>query len=93
MVSPECDEKIPDEDELHLSSGFIRLEVVANLGWIVRKLIKQANQFPLAGFGEGDEEGGGLGREDRLVWVTVSHDPDRRRVWIDRFSYRSPFPS
>jgi hypothetical protein len=25
MVSPESDEKIPDEDELHLTSGFIRL--------------------------------------------------------------------
>jgi hypothetical protein len=25
MVSPESDEKIPDEDELHPTSGFIRL--------------------------------------------------------------------
>jgi hypothetical protein len=51
MISPECDEKVSDENELHLSSGFIRLEVVADLGRIVCELIKQADQFPLTGFG------------------------------------------
>ena len=51
MVSPECDEEIPDENELHLSSGCIRLGVIPDLRRIVGKLIKKADQFPLMGLG------------------------------------------
>ena len=61
MVSPECDEQIPDEDELHLTFRIIRPGVVPDLGWIVGKLINKADQFPLTGLGYHHEERGGFG--------------------------------
>ena len=45
MVGPECDEQIPDENELHLAPGVIRLGVVADLGWNVGKLIESPINF------------------------------------------------
>ena len=57
MVCPECDQKIPNEDELYLSSGFIWLGVVSDLGWIFGKLIKKPDQSPVSpGFHEYDSE-------------------------------------
>lgn len=49
MVSPECDEKIPEEDELHFSSGLIRLEVVSDLAWTIGKLIKAGQSISAGG--------------------------------------------
>lgn len=66
MVGPECDEKIPDENELYLAPGVIRLGVIADLGWIVGKLIEKPDQFLLPDFGESCEKPGGFGGENRL---------------------------
>ena len=93
MVGPECDEKIPDENELHLAAGFVRLGIIPDLGWAVGQLMEKADQFPLPGFGQRDEKRGGFGRKNRFLWVPVSHDRGRWRVWKDGFSRPRPFPS
>ena len=61
MVGPESNEKIPNEDELHQPSGFVRLGVIPDLGRAFRKLGKKDNQSSLSGFGERDEKGSSLG--------------------------------
>jgi hypothetical protein len=93
MVGPECDEKIADENELHIAPGIVRLGVVADLGWTVGKLIEKSNQFLLTGFGQSDEKGSGFGREDRFVCATIRHVQGRWQVWTNRFFYLRPFPS
>jgi hypothetical protein len=93
MVGPECDENIPDENELDVAPGIIRLGVVADLGWTVGKLIEKPDEFPLLGLGQPYEKCGGFGREDRFVCVTLRHVLDRWQVWINRFFCPRPFPS
>jgi hypothetical protein len=73
--SLECDEKVSDEDELQLPSGFIRLEVVADLGWMVCELIKQPDFTftPMGGFRRSARATAGLrGRVLAESWTAES---------------------
>ena len=67
MIGPKGDQEIPEQQEMDLPSCIVRLGIISDLIWIVRKLEKQADQPPLSGFRKSDEESRGFGREDRFV--------------------------
>jgi hypothetical protein len=50
VVCPECDEKIPDKQELDRAAGFIGLSVIPDLGWAFGKLIEKTDQLALSCF-------------------------------------------
>ena len=90
MIRPEGDQKVANQNELHVASGVIGFGVVPKLGRRSGKLRDQLNQLPLPHLGQAEQVVGRLRREHGLVGITLRHcrTPDRcRRVW---FSFRNP---